>query len=164
MAKQELENQIEALVTEEINLNDEDLNLPNHRFTQQALDLDKQNSNLYQSSIISTENTNVSVNLELFQEKQDEIERLQDLLDKQKTQLADTLKLVADLNENLQIAEERTSNAIKDKEKFADKNREYIHKIQGLKDQNQDQVILIEEKDSKLQLIMGENQMLRDSQ
>ena len=81
LAKKELENQLEEM-TDEINLNDEELNLPDHRFTQQAKDLANLQGN---ASIISTEQTeqnDITVNLELFQEKQDEIERLQDLLQK----------------------------------------------------------------------------------
>ena len=67
--------------------------------------------------------------MELFQEKQDEIERLQDMLQKKEEELVETHKFVADLTENLKIAEARTENAIAEREKLADKNREYIHKI-----------------------------------
>ena len=105
------------------------------------------------ASVLSTDKTDITLNLELFQEKQDEIERLTDLLEKQKNELADAHKNIADLKENLKIAEERTLNAITEREKYAEKNREGIHKIQNLKDQVQDQVIQIEEKDSKLQLL-----------
>jgi hypothetical protein len=44
-------------------------------------------------------------------------------------ELVETHKFVADLTENLKIAEARTENAIAEREKLADKNREYIHKI-----------------------------------
>ena len=123
------------MMTEEINLHDdtEELNLPNHRFTQQAIEMDKQEN--LASSVLSSGQTDITLNLELFQEKQDEIERLQDLLEKKESELAETHKNVADLTENLKIAEERTSNALAEREKFAEKNRDNIHKIQNLKDQ-----------------------------
>ena len=54
---------------------------------------------------------------------------MQDLLDKEKEDLKETKKTVADLNEDLRIAEERTTNAIAEKEKFNEKNREYLYKI-----------------------------------
>ena len=150
-------------MTDEVNLNDEELNLPDHRFTQQAKDLANLQNNASIISTDQTENTDITVNLELFQEKQDEIERLQDMLQKKEEELVETHKFVADLTENLKIAEARTENAIAEREKLADKNREYIHKIQTLKDQTGDQVIQIDEYESKIQLIKGENQMLRDS-
>lgn len=88
----------------------------------------------FTASILSAGKTDVTVDLELLQEKQDEIERLTDLLEKQKVELADALKNIADIKEDLKIAQERTLNAINEREKFADKNRENIHKIQNLKD------------------------------
>ena len=39
--KKALEDQIDQMTTEEVNLADEELNLPDHRFTQQAADLAK---------------------------------------------------------------------------------------------------------------------------
>ena len=41
----------------------------------------------------------------------------------------DTRKQLSDLKEAYKIAEDRTENAITDREKFQDKNREYIHKM-----------------------------------
>ena len=47
------------------------------------------------------------------------------------------------------IAEERTENAIAEKERIADKNREYIHKMQNMKDDIQDKELLIQEIEAK---------------
>jgi hypothetical protein len=41
---------------------------------------------------------------------------------------------VADLNESVKIAEERTNHALKEMEVFADKNREHIHNVQQMKE------------------------------
>lgn len=51
-------------------------------------------------------------------DKQDEIERLQDMLEKEREQLVLAHKQVADLKEAFAISEERTQNAIQDREKF----------------------------------------------
>jgi len=40
--------------------------------------------------------------------------------------LTEQRKKLADLNEAIKISEERTQNAIVDREKFQDKNKEYI--------------------------------------
>lgn len=73
------------------------------------------------------EDESTTVSLEALQEKQDEIERLQDLLDKERDNLKNTQKQVSDLNEAVRIAEERTNNAIKERDVFGDKIREQIH-------------------------------------
>lgn len=67
-----------------------------------------------------------SILLEQIQEKNEEIERLQDLLEKEKEMLNEAHKEIADLKEAYSIAEERTANAIQDREKFQDKNRDHI--------------------------------------
>jgi hypothetical protein len=41
---------------------------------------------------------------------------------------------VADLNEAVKLAEEQTEKAVADREKFADKSREFITKLQSMKD------------------------------
>ena len=52
------------MTTEEINLNDDsELNLPNHRFTAQALEMDKPELT---ASILSQNNADMSVNMEIF--------------------------------------------------------------------------------------------------
>ena len=69
------------------------------------------------------------VSYEQLQEKQDEIERLQDLIKMDKEALKEEKKKIADLNEACTLAEERTENAISDREKFHEKNKEFIHKF-----------------------------------
>jgi len=98
-----------------------------------------------------------SLIVEQLQDKQDEIERLQDLLEKEENQLSETQKVLADLKEAYTIAEERTQNAIADREKFQDKNREYIHKMQNMKDQLDDKDEVIEGHEAKLSLLKDEN-------
>jgi len=74
------------------------------------------------------------VSYDQLQEKEDEIERLQFLIEQDKEALATTQKQVADLNEAVKLAEEQTEKAISDREKFADKSREFIQKLQSMKD------------------------------
>jgi len=45
---------------------------------------------------------------------------------------------VSDLHEAVKISEQRTENAIAEREKFSDKNREMIHKISSMKDDLKD--------------------------
>ena len=71
---------------------------------------------------------------------------------------------MADLKEQCAIAEERTQNAIADREKFQDKNREYIHKMQTMKDQIEDRNLTIEENEAKINLLKDENKVLKDGQ
>lgn len=66
--------------------------------------------------------------------KNEEIERLQEALAKEKSSHQDLKKEFTELKEALRIAEERMENAIAEKEKFQEKNREYIHKIQTMND------------------------------
>lgn len=67
---------------------------------------------------------------------------------------------MADLNEAVRIAEERTENAIKDRDNFADKNREYIHLMQQLKDTIADKDLQITEFEDKMGLLKDENKIL----
>jgi hypothetical protein len=46
--------------------------------------------------------------------------------------------MLSDLHEAVKIAEQRTENAIAEREKFGDKNREMIHKISSMKDDVKD--------------------------
>ena len=46
-----------------------------------------------------------------------------------KEALKEEKKKIADLNEACTLAEERTENAISDREKFHEKNKEFIHKF-----------------------------------
>lgn len=71
---------------------------------------------------------------------------------------------MSDLKEAYKIAEDRTENAIADREKFQDKNREYIHKMQSMKDQLQDKDLQLEEYKAKSSLLQDENKILKDGQ
>ena len=73
--------------------------------------------------------------MEVIEDKQDEIERLKDELEKQRLKLIESQKQVADLSEAIQIAEERTANAISEREKFSEKNKDYIYRMQSIKDE-----------------------------
>jgi len=61
-----------------------------------------------------------------------------------------TRKEFADLKEAYKLAEDRMENAVSEKEKFQEKNREYIHKIQNMNDQVADKDLELEEKNAKL--------------
>ena len=84
-----------------------------------------------------------AVDLEALQEKQDEIERLQDLLEKEKDELKDTRKQVATLSENLQIAEQRCENALAEREKFSERSKEYIHKMEEMQTKRRSLVLFL---------------------
>jgi CRISPR/Cas system CMR-associated protein Cmr5 small subunit len=60
------------------------------------------------------------------------------LLEKEKENLIKEQKKVSDLHEAVKIAEQRMENAIAEREKFGDKNREMIHKISTMKDDLKD--------------------------
>jgi hypothetical protein len=47
-------------------------------------------------------------------------------------------KEIANLNEAVKIAEERTEKAVAEREKIEEKNREYIHKLQSMKEDIQE--------------------------
>ena len=70
-----------------------------------------------------------------------------------KEALKEEKKKVADLNEACTLAEERTENAISDREKFHEKNKEFIHKFQQMKDNLQDKDLKIEELEAKMNLL-----------
>ena len=61
------------------------------------------------------------------------------------------------------IAEERTENAIAEKERIADKNREYIHKMQNMKDDIQDKELLIQEIEAKQNLLLDEKKIMMET-
>jgi len=46
-----------------------------------------------------------------------------------------TQKQVADLNEAVKLAEERTENAIADREKFAEKNKDHVLRLNSMKEE-----------------------------
>jgi len=62
----------------------------------------------------------------------------------------------------VRIAEERTTNAIKDRDNFADKNREYLHHMQQLKDTIKDKDLQIQENEDKLTLLRDENKIMNE--
>lgn len=72
--------------------------------------------------------------------------------------------MISDLREAIAIAEERTQNAISDREKFQNKNREYIHKMETMNDQLEDKNLLIQETEAKISLLKDENKILKESQ
>ena len=93
----------------------------------------------------------VGLDLDALQDTQDEVERLQDLLEKREHDLEEARKRVADVTENLQIAEERTEHASNERETFADKSREYIMRIEKMADEIKDQQIQLEDCEMKMQ-------------
>lgn len=107
--------------------------LPDRRFTEMGKKMEEEEKNDE-----STEVSQTMISIEQYQEKTDEIERLQDLLEKEKENLIKEQKKVSDLHEAVKIAEQRMENAIAEREKFGDKNREMIHKISTMKDDLKD--------------------------
>lgn len=119
-----------AVDIEESLLNDGDLSqLPDRRLTEMGKKMDEDEDQINSSTNVTAP---TMISLEQYEEKTDEIERLQDLLSQEQEKLKETLKQVSDLNEALKIAEDRTKAAIAEKEKFGDKNREMIFKMQSM--------------------------------
>lgn len=56
------------------------------------------------------------------------------------------------------------NNAVNDKEKFQEKNREYIHKIQSMNDQSADKDLELEEKAAKLEEYLNLIEVLKQQQ
>ena len=150
---------------ERVDLGNDDLNqmdisdaeLPDRRFTELGKKMEEEEK-LDESTQDST-----MIPIELLQEKTDEIERLQDMLDKDKESMEKLQKQVSDLHEAVKIAEQRTENAIAEREKFSDKNREMIHKISSMKDDLKDKELNIEEYMAKMNLLKGENRIVSES-
>ena len=143
------------LLGEDIN----DAELPDRRFTEMGKKMEEEEKN-DESTVDSTANM---VPIEQYQDKTDEIERLQDQLEHTKEQLEKYNKQVSDLHEAVKIAEQRTENAIAEREKFSDKNREMIHKISSMKDDLKDKELQIEEYMAKMNLLKGENRIINES-
>ena len=97
-----------------------------------------------------------TVNLELLQEKQDQIDQLQDELQSERDKLNETLKLVADLKEEITILEGQLENSKNEKELIRTKEKQYIHKIQQLQELSQD-------KDEEIQKLTAEKEILTNA-
>ena len=135
-----------------------DTELPDRRFTELGKKMEED-----EKTEDTMETSSSMIPIEQYQEKTDEIERLQDLLEKEKEALSNLQKKVADLHEAVKIAEQRTENAIAEREKFGDKNREMIHKISSMKDELKDKDLQIEEYMAKMNLLKGENRIINES-
>ena len=78
---------------------------------------------------------------------------LTEQLAKEKEKLNNLNKQVADINEAVKYAEERTAQAIEEKEKYNERSKEAILKAQQLKEDCEDKQILIDELESKQNLV-----------
>jgi len=58
------------------------------------------------------------VSISVVQQKQDEIERLAEQLEKEKERYEEAVKEASDINEEIRIAEERMQHALAEKEKM----------------------------------------------
>jgi hypothetical protein len=74
------------------------------------------------------------------------------------------LKEIADLREALAISDERTNNAIQDREKFQNKNREFLHRMETMNDEIEDKKLLVQEQEAKINLLKDENTILKEGQ
>ena len=97
------------------------------------------------------------------QVKQEEIERLTELLNKEKEKLIFTQKQVADLNESVQLAEERTLQAMEEREKYNERSKEAILKSQQLREECEDKQILIDELESKQNLVRDQMKIQKEA-
>ena len=69
---------------------------------------------------------------------------------------------MADLNESVKLAEERTEHAIADREKFAMKNQENVLKLNSMKDEIQDKNLQLEEFEARISLLEHENKIISE--
>ena len=100
---------------------------------------------------------------EELQVKQEEIERLTDLLAKEKEKLLYAQKQVADLNESVKLAEERTNQAIEEREKYNERSKEAHLKVQALREECEDKQILIDELESKQNLVKDQMKIHKEA-
>ena len=100
---------------------------------------------------------------EELQVKQEEIERLTDLLAKEKEKLLYAQKQVADLNESVKLAEERTNQAIEEREKYNERSKEAHLKVQALREECEDKQILIDELESKQTLVKDQMKIHKEA-
>lgn len=113
--KEELQKEMnEKVDLGDDNLADMDLSsVPDRKFTEMG----KKQIEEEKKTEMSLGDTTM-IQMEVLEEKQVEIERLQDMLEKETENLVESRKALADLKEAFKIAEERTNSAIQDKEKF----------------------------------------------
>lgn len=71
-----------------------------------------------------------TVDLALLQEKQDQIDQLQDELQAEKEKLQESQKLVADFKEELAILEGQIEAVRNERDQLQLKQKQYIHKLQ----------------------------------
>ena len=71
-----------------------------------------------------------TVDLALLQEKQDQIDQLQDELQAEKEKLQESQKLVADFKEELAILEGQIESVRNERDQLQLKQKQYIHKLQ----------------------------------
>lgn len=103
------------------------------------------------------------IQLEELQIKQEEIERLTELLAKEKEKLNQTQKQVADLNESVKLAEERTMQAIEEREKYNERAKEAVMKANVLREECEDKQILIDELESKQNLVKDQMKIQKEA-
>ena len=120
---------------------------------QDDIQIDESPAATKDTSQIESQSLENMVGYEQLEEKQEEIERLNFIIQQDKEVLAATQKQVADLNEAVKLAEEQTEKAVSDREKFADKSREFILKLQAMRDDMQDKDLKIEEYEAKMHLL-----------
>lgn len=101
--------------------------------------------------------------MEELQVKQEEIEMLTEQLAKEKLKLNQLNKEVADLNESVKYEQERTAQAILEKEKFNDRAKEAVLKAQQLKEECEDKQIQIDELQSKQNLVKDQMKIQKEA-
>mmetsp|Transcript_5616 Transcript_5616/g.8864 ORF Transcript_5616/g.8864 Transcript_5616/m.8864 type:complete len:122 (+) Transcript_5616:616-981(+) len=73
---------------------------------------------LTQSEITDIQIEDAMVSMSVVRQKNDEIDRLQSLLDKEKVSHQETMKELGDLREETRITEERIEHALREKEQY----------------------------------------------
>jgi hypothetical protein len=88
---------------------------------------------------------------------------LTELLAKEKEKLNQTQKQVADLNESVKLAEERTMQAIEEREKYNERAKEAVMKANVLREECEDKQILIDELESKQNLVKDQMKIQKEA-
>ena len=71
-------------------------------------------------------------------------------MEKKEAELEEARKRVADVTENLKIAEERTEHALAEREKFAERSKEFITRIEQMQDELKDKQIQLEDHEMQM--------------
>eukprot|EP00347_Sterkiella_histriomuscorum_P007099 403350261 len=101
--------------------------------------------------------------IQQLQDKQDQIEILESTLQKEREKLHQFEIQVADINEEYTIQVGKYNQILHEKDVLAQKNKDYIYKMQQLNDTLQDKDEKIDQLSSKVEIMSSENTQIKES-